>query len=119
MSLMERDKEMKRIESGLSMLASNIVPEHKCDTDLCDNPLAHGTTGISYSLASRIIELLGDKATATLYYYEDGHDGPGFYYVDDACDDEGSCGAFKTADEAIAHAGCDYIVNVHESCKGH
>ncbi len=32
------------------------------------------------------------------------HDGPGWYYVDDEYPDEGSCGAFSTLDEAIAHA---------------
>ena len=115
----EIHRETSRIESELSGLASRIVAEHKCDPDVCGNPLAHGTTAISYGLAARIVELLGDKATATLYYYDEAHDGPGFYYIDDECSDEGSCGAFKTVEEAIAHAGCDYIMNVHESCEGH
>jgi len=32
------------------------------------------------------------------------HDGPGWYYVDAEYRDEGSCGAFATRDEAVAHA---------------
>lgn len=31
------------------------------------------------------------------------HDGPGWYYYDAEYQDEGSCGAFETAEQAIAH----------------
>lgn len=32
------------------------------------------------------------------------HDGAGWYYVEDECEDEGSVGAFTTREEAVAHA---------------
>ncbi len=35
---------------------------------------------------------------------ETWHDGPGWYYVDDEYRDEGSCGAFPTREDAVAHA---------------
>lgn len=31
------------------------------------------------------------------------HDGPGWYYYDAEYQDEGSCGAFATREEALAH----------------
>ena len=31
------------------------------------------------------------------------HDGPGWYYWEEDCADEGSCGAFATKGEAVAH----------------
>jgi hypothetical protein len=49
-------------------------------------------------------EMPDDEATATLYYLDVAHDGAGFYYVDDEYPEEGSCGAFATVEEAIAHA---------------
>lgn len=43
---------------------------------------------------------------------EKWHDGPGWYYTLDEYPDEGSCGAFPTKNEAIAHArGCGYSVD--------
>lgn len=42
--------------------------------------------------------------TCTVHHWVTAHDGPGFYYVDDEYDDEGSCGAFATLDEACDHA---------------
>lgn len=39
------------------------------------------------------------------------HDGPGWYYTIDDYPDEGSCGAFQTREEAVAHAEtCGYAV---------
>lgn len=35
---------------------------------------------------------------------ESSHSGPGWYYYDAEYPDEGSCGAFETREEAIAHA---------------
>ena len=32
------------------------------------------------------------------------HDGPGWYYTIDDYPDEGSCGAFATREDAVAHA---------------
>ena len=52
-----------------------------------------------------------NKETATVYYgNETWHDGPGWYYVLDEYPDEGSCGAFATKGEAIAHAARAGIV---------
>lgn len=45
--------------------------------------------------------------TVTLYHTETGdgwHDGAGWYYVIDEYEDEGSCGAFDTYEEATSHA---------------
>lgn len=39
------------------------------------------------------------------------HDGAGWYWIIDEYRDEGSCGAFATRDEAVAHAvECGYRV---------
>ncbi len=35
---------------------------------------------------------------------DDAHGGPGWYYYDEDYQDEGSCGAFGTREEAEAHA---------------
>lgn len=42
-----------------------------------------------------VIVLVGDESY---------HAGPGWYYYDAEYPDEGSCGAFETREEAIAHA---------------
>jgi len=42
-----------------------------------------------------VVVLVGDESS---------HDGPGWYYYDAEYPDEGSCGAFATREEAIAHA---------------
>lgn len=39
-----------------------------------------------------------------IVYWEDAHDGPGWYYYDSEYPDEGSCGAFKSRQEAEDHA---------------
>lgn len=50
-----------------------------------------------------------DESSATVYLWgAEAHDGPGYYYVDDEYPEEGSCGAFKTAEEAVAHARESY-----------
>lgn len=55
-----------------------------------------------------------EKPTATVYEYgAEAHDGAGWYYVDDEYPEEGSCGAFAAAAEAIAHAAeAGYAVTV-------
>lgn len=46
-----------------------------------------------------------DDNTCSVYRGDrEWHDGPGYYYVDDDYPDEGSCGAFATLEECIAHA---------------
>lgn len=45
-----------------------------------------------------------ENYTATITYYEDAHDGPGWYYIDDVYPDEGSVGAFNSCSEAAEHA---------------
>jgi len=42
-----------------------------------------------------VIILVGDESF---------HSGPGWYYYDAEYPDEGSCGAFATREEAVAHA---------------
>jgi hypothetical protein len=37
-----------------------------------------------------------------------GHDGHGWYYWDEECPGEGSCGAFETLGEALVHASDGY-----------
>lgn len=53
-----------------------------------------------------------DAETATVHLGDASwHDGAGWYYVDDEYPD-GSCGAFATKEEAIAHARASgYAVN--------
>ena len=53
-----------------------------------------------------------DLAWAVLYRGDETwHAGPGWYYVDEEYPDEGSCGSFETAEEAIRHAeAADYRV---------
>lgn len=50
--------------------------------------------------------------TVTLHLGDSAwHDGPGWYYTIDEYEDEGSCGAFSTREEAVAHAErCGYAV---------
>lgn len=61
------------------------------------------------------MEETGDTATVRLGDAT-WHDGPGWYYVIDDRLDEGSCGAFATSGEAIAHAEqSGYIVRNKES----
>ncbi len=57
------------------------------------------------SHASSASSETSEPPTATLRL-GDGtwHDGPGWYYVDDEYPDEGSCGAFATAEQAADHA---------------
>ncbi len=56
------------------------------------------------------------QTPATVYYWPEAHDGPGFYYVEDEYPDEGSCGAFATLSEAIEHAReNEHAVSVDES----
>ena len=45
-----------------------------------------------------------DETEAMVCYWPDAHDGPGWYYYDAEYPEEGSCGAFATKREAIAHA---------------
>jgi hypothetical protein len=48
---------------------------------------------------------LADAPTAVVVIGDETwHDGPGWYYYDDEYQDEGSCGAFATRQEAEAHA---------------
>lgn len=57
-----------------------------------------------------------ERATATVYYWVQAHDGDGFYYVDDEYPDEGSVGAFATMDEACTHArDAEYRVKLDRS----
>lgn len=52
-----------------------------------------------------------DPAPAILTHSTSGHDGPGWYYWSEEYPDEGSCGAFETREEAIAHlTGADMYV---------
>lgn len=57
-------------------------------------------------------EAEAEDPTASLHKGDESwHDGPGWYYVDDDYPDEGSCGAFATAEEARSHAeACGYDV---------
>jgi hypothetical protein len=58
-----------------------------------------------------------DEVSVTVYLWgEEAHDGAGYYYVEDEYPEEGSVGAFKTLDEAVAHARESYeVVNVSVS----
>ncbi len=47
---------------------------------------------------------LDEQPLATVVYYADAHDGPGWYFVIDDYPDEGSCGAFKTREDAAEFA---------------
>lgn len=62
--------------------------------------------------------MLADRAVAVLVYWNEvcpGHSGPGWYYYDDEYPDEGSCGAFATREEAVAHAeAAEYRVEGRE-----
>jgi predicted GNAT family acetyltransferase len=52
-----------------------------------------------------------DLPMAVLFYTRTGHDGAGWYYVDDEYRDEGSVGAFATREKAIEHArAADYRI---------
>lgn len=51
-----------------------------------------------------------DTSTVTLRLGDQTwHDGPGWYYTVDEYEDEGSCGAFETKQQAVDHAvACGY-----------
>jgi hypothetical protein len=49
---------------------------------------------------------------AVVKYWEEAHDGPGWYYYDEELPEEGSVGRFDTKEQAEAHAReHDYIVD--------
>jgi hypothetical protein len=61
--------------------------------------------GASYDAWKTTEPVSDDRPTVTLMQGDDTwHDGPGWYYVIDEYQDEGSCGAFATRVEAEAHA---------------
>jgi len=45
------------------------------------------------------------------------HDGPGWYFIDSDYPDEGSCGAFKSKNDAIVYARESYTESC-EACRG-
>jgi hypothetical protein len=52
-----------------------------------------------------------DSSRAIVEHWTKAHDGPGWYYYDEECHDEGSVGAFSTREEAEAHArAADYVI---------
>lgn len=56
-----------------------------------------------------------EQATATIYMGDDTwHSGPGFYWIADEYPEEGSVGAFKTFEEAVASAAASELVVGHE-----
>lgn len=44
------------------------------------------------------------KPVAVVVELEAGHDGPGWYWYEDECRDEGVCGSFRNRAEAVHHA---------------
>lgn len=49
--------------------------------------------------------MMNEQSIATLHEGDaTWHDGPGWYYTDDECMDEGSIGAFASKEEAAYHA---------------
>jgi hypothetical protein len=48
------------------------------------------------------------ESEADVSYFDGGHDGPGWYYWDSQHEDEGTCGAFESFEEAARHAAISY-----------
>jgi hypothetical protein len=107
--LFESDGVYERDPSGFHM--------GRVHTALSDAyPPPEGATGWGIQVAEHDCDAEGcwtqEKQTARLREGDASwHDGVGWYYTLDELPDEGSCGAFKTREEAIAHAtDCGYAV---------